>query len=340
MNIKVLLTFNLNIIQSMKKNYILLVLFLMILQTKAQSFYTLTTHNTTYTDLVNPISINNGEAWNGIPYGPFEVPFSFKIANQSITNFGFENDYFVFFTGIGPSQYILSAPGIYVLDKNYDAGISDSPLSYRVDGVVGNRILKIEINNAGSETELLVNQTNNLFLNVQIWIYEGTYVIEYHYGNSNITESDLLVFKGDDDPLVIALVEPSLEYGGFLSENPVSPTFTEINNGDIDEIDLTQYTLNSYPASGTVYRFTPSTTVANDKFNKMQFSVYPNPVAEVLYITLDKMDVTAYIITDMTGKVVKKDSFKALENTLDLGDLASGMYLIKIGDTTQKFVKK
>ncbi|WP_448606612.1 T9SS type A sorting domain-containing protein [Paenimyroides ceti] len=326
----------------MKKNYILLVLFLMILQTKAQSLYVLATHNAAYSDLVNPISINNGEAWNGIPYGPFEVPFSFKIANQPITNFGFENDYFVFFTAmeINASQYILSAPGIYVLDKNYETGISESPLSYKVDGIVGNRILKIEIKNAGSETELLVNQTNNLFLNVQIWIYEGTDVIEYHYGNSNITQTDIEDFKEEEDPLLVAIGEPSFTYSGFVSGNPVSPTFNEINNGNINEIDLTEYALNSYPASGTVYRFTPSTTVANDKFDKTRFSVYPNPATEVLNISLEKMDAMAYIITDMTGKTIQKGIFKALENTIELGNLSSGMYCIRIGDSTQKFIKK
>lgn len=328
--------------KSMKRNYILLVVFLVILQSKAQSLYTLMSINESYSDLVNPISINNGEVWNAIPYGPFEVPFSFKIANQSITNFAFENDYFVFFTGmeIDASQYILSAPGIYVQDKNYDEGISESPLSYKVDGIVGSRILKIEIKNAGSETEFLLNQTNNLFLNVQIWIYEGTNVIEYHYGNSNITQTHIEDFKEEDDPLLVIIGEPSFTYSGFVSENPVSPTFNEVLNANVNEIDLDQYALVSYPANGTVYRFTPSTTVANDKFNKTQFSVYPNPVTEVLNISLEKMDVTAYIITDMTGKMIRKDTFKALENTIEMEDLSSGMYFIRIGDTTQKFIKK
>ena len=71
----------------------------MILQTKAQSFYSLTTLNTTYSDLVNPIYINNGQEWNTLLYDPVVIPFSFKIADHTITDFDFQEDNFVFFTG-------------------------------------------------------------------------------------------------------------------------------------------------------------------------------------------------------------------------------------------------
>ena len=330
----------------MKKSLILLPLFLMCIQTNAQTFYAQTTASANYTDLSDAVSINNNMVWYNNEYDPIEVPFSFKITNQTITHFTFRDDNFAFITGLEETAktYLLIASGIFIEDRNYsDAEVSqspvnysESPISYKVEGTSGNRILKMEVKNAGSTSEVDELETNTLFVNFQVWVYEGSNIIEYHYGDTNITADDMTTLE--DDPWLIGIAEKTLSYGCFVYGNPASVSFAQLINTNEDALD--EYKMASYPSNGTVYRFTPSTTAGTEQFNKTQFSIYPNPVTSMLNISLEKMDVTDYIITDMTGKTIQKGTFKTLENTIEVGDLSSGMYGIKIGNTTQKFLKK
>ncbi|WP_448606109.1 T9SS type A sorting domain-containing protein [Paenimyroides ceti] len=321
----------------MKKIIILFALCLLITQSNAQQqLYTFSAFQQDYTDLVSPISVNNGQVWKSNGFGSFQVPFSFEIAGNNIAQFFFIDDNFFFMTDTS-DMYLMTVSGIDIQDKNYAQGVSQSPISYKVEGTSGNRILKIEVKNAGSETEVEVKQTNNLFLNFQIWIYEGTNVIEYRYGDSNITANDMTMLE-EKNSLLIGMGDEELNYGFFVYGNETPPSFAELVNANEGSED--QYRNTSYPVNGTVYRFTPTTTVSTDDFNKTKFNLYPNPVTDVVHVSLEKITPKEYSILDANGKTIRKGSLNALENTLDLGALNSGAYFIKIGNTTKKIIKK
>lgn len=321
----------------MKKIFILLALCLSITQSNAQQeLYSYSTFQEGYTDLVSPVSVNNGQVWKSNGFGSFQVPFSFKIAGNNIAQFFFIDDHFFFMTDTF-DVYLMTVSGINIQDKNYAEGVSQSPISYKVEGTSGNRILKMEVKNAGSETEVQVKQTNNLFLNFQIWIYEGTNVIEYRYGDSNITKNDMTMLE-EKDSLLIGMGDEDLNYGFFVYGNTTPPSFIELTNANEGSED--QYRNTSYPVNGTVYRFTPTSTAGTDEFNKTKFNLYPNPVTDVVQVSLEKAKTEEYTIIDTNGKTIRKGSLNALENTLYLGELNSGLYFIKIGNTTKKFIKK
>jgi len=67
-----------------------------------------------------------------------------------------------------------------------------------------------------------------------------------------------------------------------------------------------------------------------------QKAIYPNPVQMELNVPAD--DVQVYQITDITGKKVLQGH---TSGKIDLSQLRSGMYFIRLGEgTPQKFVKK
>lgn len=83
-------------------------------------------------------------------------------------------------------------------------------------------------------------------------------------------------------------------------------------------------------------------TVSTEKFFQQHFSMYPNPVTDVLNIdSVNGLNVNEIRILDMTGKVIKvqKDA-----SSINVADLAAGTYLIDIttneGKATSKFIKK
>jgi hypothetical protein len=69
-----------------------------------------------------------------------------------------------------------------LIDRGELTGISQSPISYKMEGNAGSRILKIEWKNAGFVGEIGELGTLNDYVNFQVWLFEGSNDVEMHYG--------------------------------------------------------------------------------------------------------------------------------------------------------------
>lgn len=74
----------------------------------------------------------------------------------------------------------------------------------------------------------------------------------------------------------------------------------------------------------------------------LDFSVYPNPTSEFIYISLNNIHYGIKIsILDLTGKEVRKmDLNKVNQNRIDIRDIPAGVYVISLGDEKNNAVKK
>ncbi|MFB9109258.1 T9SS type A sorting domain-containing protein [Flavobacterium gyeonganense] len=92
------------------------------------------------------------------------------------------------------------------------------------------------------------------------------------------------------------------------------------------------YIKTSYPTLGLV-----------DNVQTSKLAVYPNPVSNQLFISSQDQKVKDVMIYNLSGTVVKNISNLA-EETVDVSDLATGNYVIKVttdqGIATRKIVKK
>ncbi|HEX7415414.1 MAG TPA: M1 family aminopeptidase [Bacteroidia bacterium] len=71
--------------------------------------------------------------------------------------------------------------------------------------------------------------------------------------------------------------------------------------------------------------------------NNEQVSVYPNPANTHLTLTLSKGEGTStLLITDMLGNTVKQVSFNSNQVSINVADLAGGMYILIIKDGTSR----
>jgi bilirubin oxidase len=93
---------------------------------------------------------------------------------------------------------------------------------------------------------------------------------------------------------------------------------------------------------------TSSTMGINDINPSTDFSVYPNPANDKLYINLSDADTEIYYVTIVTvsGRVVMMLPEPKWQNGIDISSLSSGVYVIQIMDkktkslTVKKFIKK
>jgi hypothetical protein len=74
------------------------------------------------------------------------------------------------------------------------------------------------------------------------------------------------------------------------------------------------------------------TTVKND-----QVKIFPNPATDVLYI--EKATGLSVLITGSDGRVILSSELARDHEALDISSLPQGLYMIRIGKTTLKFVK-
>ncbi len=71
---------------------------------------------------------------------------------------------------------------------------------------------------------------------------------------------------------------------------------------------------------------------------KTEISIYPNPSNNNLTIT--GMDISNIRITDVTGKLVRQLTTTKEQITINISDLENGIYYVKVGNKTRKFIKQ
>lgn len=91
------------------------------------------------------------------------------------------------------------------------------------------------------------------------------------------------------------------------------------------------------------FKVTTTGTLNTESFAKNNFTVFPNPVSDIVNISnFNNLEITNSVITDINGRIVKQVN-TAVES-INVGDLSSGVYFLKIttteGTGVSKFVKK
>lgn len=230
----------------------------MIQSAQAQFRYVFKDTTTAYSALSSPTSLNGSTLWDGDQYTA-PIPFTWKLDSvNSLTSVlidtylpGVVNT----FTSTTSVTGFIFGP-TYILDRGTTT--SQSPISYLTTGTSPNRIFKLEFKNAGFGDD--PNGTD--YFDLQMWIYETSNIVEYHFGASNITTGSDYFYTGAG-PLVGLMQDADIDNGSagkiYFIDGTVSPK-------TIDTIALATSTgapsnvLSAWPSSGTVFRFTPRTT--------------------------------------------------------------------------------
>jgi hypothetical protein len=84
-------------------------------------------------------------------------------------------------------------------------------------------------------------------------------------------------------------------------------------------------------------------SLGSDSFNNSNFTYYPNPVKDVLNITYSATIQNVQVI-NLIGQQVRNQEFNATNGSVDLSNLPSGAYLVKVttenGEKTIKVMKE
>ncbi|MBW2961424.1 T9SS type A sorting domain-containing protein [Mesonia aestuariivivens] len=174
-------------------------------------------------------------------------------------------------------------------------------------------------------------------------MYENDGKIEYRYGDSNIVDPSL-IFEGENGPFIFFAPSYNDSTDSFntpaylLSGNADAPIVTEVLPEEEDSNEAGNLT--GVPSTGTVYRFTPNSTMSLDKINLNTFKIYPNPSENFIAIHTE-LKFLEYAIYDRLGKRIAKGE---LLDKIEISNLASGLYFLELSNENskamEKFIKK
>lgn len=281
-----------------------------------------------YADLVGSTSINNNQLWDDPEYG-FPIGFDFKLYDITIDSL---------FLGIGTggfvsnrfdenyeAEYFICVFEADLIDRGDIAGISQSPISYKVEGSPGARIVKVEWKNAGFYGEGDELGTLNDYINFQLWLFEGSNDIEMHFGPNMITNAPINYYE--ETGANVGLLDYDLINAYFLSGAANNPVV-------VDTLDY----LNGTPSNGTIYKFSRS-TVGIEKMTSTA-KVFPNPSNGIFTVKHFSGKISPYQIIDFTGKVIQQGILTDSEETIDLSKNVKGVYLLNIDGQATKLFKQ
>ncbi len=305
---------------------IMLLIIISTAKTQAQS-YTLTTLTDTYTDITGT-SLSNGMTWDDPEY-TVPIGFDFEAFGYTTSSLEFFDVGASLAFSAGIDTLVILGPDFSDLaDRGCDnmtwegepGGLSD--ISYTVDGAVGSRIFKLEWNNAGFFEDINDDNVSSDYVNMQLWLYEGSNIIEYRYGPNDVS-SPTLNYEGLSGPVIAQGIFDidNGELDGFeINGNPSAPSMATYNGNPFTGVS-------GVIPDGTVYRLTPDPTAVNHISLLGTIKLYPNPTESILHIAdMDISEIEKIEIWNMLGQ--KIENYTA-QSELDVSTLNPGLYNIK-----------
>jgi len=284
--------------------------------------YSFSVTTATYTDLTGATSINNSDVWDDPEY-VIPTGFNFKLYTKTLDSLyfgmgvgGLLSDYW---DDIVDPEYLVVPFETDLIDRGDISGVTASPMSYLLDGVAPNRILKVEWKNAGFYDEGDSLGTLNDYVNFQVWFYEGSNNIEFHYGSSQITIPSLN-YEGETGA-IIGLSDYNVLNSYILAGPVANPTVLYDSVAFID----------GTPSNGTVYKFTKLISgISNNKGDFTNVNIFPNPAVNQVVVKSKILMNGKIQIQSLDGKILKIKEING-ENLVEINTekIPNGLYLLR-----------
>ncbi len=291
---------------------------------KAQPFV-FSHYTAIYNDLTNPTIAWGNTKWsyliNSIPRRR-NIGFKFNFFGKNYTTVDILNDGILCFVrpdNAGLADYLW----VNFTKLKSRADTLNSTIVFQTDGISPNRIFKVEYHNVGFEFS---NDTSN-YTNFQVWLFETSNNIEYHYGPSKFDSTCWWYNKG-----AYIGMDTSNAWSYFLlGGNVNNPVFIF---GDT--------ILYSGPTNEMVYKFSSTKTGINELAKNNSFNIYPNPaINNIMLSTSANTSITQINLVDIVGKNYTMNYEKENENyIIDVSEIPTGIYFLQATTNNGVLYKK
>lgn len=320
----------------MQKNLLLSIfLFCCIFKLSAQASYKLTVGEQPYQEQMNDTLVFENPWFNSTKKVP--LGFEFEYFGKSFDSVTVWNDalYFDYESATEDSAFYFMLPFEAFLSDRSIPGpwtTPQSPITYKTEGIPGDRIFKFQVKNAGFS-----EGTADDYANFQVWLYEKDQSFEFRYGDI-FAPSNAWV-DGFNGP-VISIVESFAGEVLVLEGEEDTPVLSVL---DLSDPTLEANVLEMHPINGRMYRFTLSSSSTSNPQHQQLVKVFPNPFREVVTLSVPE------IYLGMPFRISNAAGFEMMNgtlanNTLSTSGWPAGHYTLNIstpqGNTSLILLKK
>jgi len=311
---------------------LLWLMFLYARTTLSQNIYSFQKSTGTYSALSGATIVSGAAPWS--PFASHTVPigFTFNYFGINYSTIFCEGSGFCVFD---PSFYFYTVHPFTVEMRDAGTGTpnSQSPISFKLEGIAPNRICKIQWQNCELKDDL------GSFANFQLWLYETTNTIESRIGSCTINNA-AAAFQdnGFDGPLIALYNTQGVNHYGYCVQgsNPNENLLT-LNTGTI--ANIFQNSMSAPPPDGATYRFSPGNPSGIVELNPQEkLLAYPNPVYGNV-ICLNVTNSTAYKFLNSSGQLLKEGFVDKDNNKISVEEFSQGFYFLEINSFRIKIIK-
>ncbi len=81
-------------------------------------------------------------------------------------------------------------------------------------------------------------------------------------------------------------------------------------------------------------------TAVTEPRNTIKINIFPNPATTAAHLLVSENEIGQTVwLTDLTGRIVKTMPLTSTETTIDLSECAAGVYMLRLGNAVQQFIK-
>ena len=291
--------------------------------------YLFTVDNEPYQELTDATSLNGNTNWEDPDY-LISIGFDFYGFgewNNEMTFggvFGYGGELFLgSFDGTEPLNH-LCPYGLDIQDPNTGTDLPPAGhIFQKVEGEAPNRICKLEWRNVG----FYLDDTDEMRMNFQMWLYETTNMIEFRYGPSvNFNLEAVQELTG-----ILVGLSKDFDFNTFtfnylwaLSGDAADPSIQSYDGFTID-FQIAEQVLQN-PENGTVYRFNNLEVGVNEQF-KDDLKIFPNPANEIVHMQWKGSDrPNVMSILSCLGQTVLTTQVTGQHVSADVSGLPAGAY--------------
>ncbi|MFT5778873.1 MAG: hypothetical protein ACI837_001830 [Crocinitomicaceae bacterium] len=294
------------------------------------TYFEVSTTNSSYSNLSGENTITGPGVWTDV-YQRIPIGFDFFLIPGFATPYDSvtikDNGTIIFFQDNLTSVEFWGYRNLF-MDRGFGSGLSASPISYKLEGTPGSRILKIQWRNSGFKREYDSTGVLSSFANFQLWLLEEGSCFEVHVGPKHFTNEELL----------FPFIAPAPGIGFYLTsaDQQGCPVYhAELLTGDpLDPEITTGWSMNGPPDMGTVYHFCRPTLGFDEVLEESEEVVIsPNPFRQSTELLLKTSSYfgSDLLIFDAKGTLVMSiENIQSNSTLIDRGSLENGIYFYQL----------
>jgi hypothetical protein len=292
-----------------------------------QAGYDLKVSTEVYVPLATGTVVSGGTGWVEPNYS-IPLGFEFPIGDTVVNTFNLASNV----VGTGTVNSVLTTgfmlTGAQLCDRGLSKLKSESPLRYEVSGAEGHRVFKFEYANAGFAEEYFQYHTNADHLNLQIWLFEASGVVEYHFGASSVAHhADY--FPANSGVSIGFVRNYGVNTRDAESQYLLSGPAMQPSVGCAGQMESANGLI-GLPPAGTVYRFVPMPkqpaalhTISQEK----RMTVFPVNCRDFIQVVNPLHEQTRFELLSAGGGCVQRGDLQHGGNRISTGGLTEGMYI-------------